>query len=171
VGLVREKLETGAGASAEAPQAWPDSSFRNKTRVSVKKRTSTSFQQAELWPSNSPQKIEMPMPEEPIVEAAAVSIARKVEEIPFVEVKKLRKPSPRVVVSERRKVVTVSGTKASSNTSDSLRVNSIARFLNVNGAIEGLKSGGIHFDIAGRGGLQTLRLWKGSSETTAFISA
>lgn len=171
MGLVREKLETGTGASSEASQAWPDSSFRNKARVSVKKRMATALEQSELWPSHSAPKVDVPVQTAPIVEAVAVSSARKIEEIPFVEVKKLRKPAPRVVVSERRKVVAVSGTKASSTTSDSLRVNSIARFLNVNGAIEGLRTGGMHFDIAGRGGLQTLRLWKGSSETTAFISA
>jgi len=171
VGSVREKLEAGTVASVDESQAWPDSSFRNKTRISPKKRSVSSFQQAELWPSDAARKIELPMAVEPVVETVAASPKNMIEEIPFVEVKKLRKPAPRVVVSERRKVVTVSGIKATSTTSQSLRVNSIARFLNVNGAIEGLKTGGIHFDIANRGGLQALRLWKGSPETSTFISA
>lgn len=50
-------------------------------------------------------------------------------------------------------------------------VQAIARFLNVNGAIEGMKPFGMRFDLPGRGLSQTLRLWRGSNETATYHSA
>lgn len=171
MGAVREKIEQGTGGTQEESQAWPDSSFRTKTRSMPKKRAATSFEQVELWPTENVPQAELPAPAEPVVLTTAISPSEPMEDVHYVDVKKLRKPAPRVVTAERRKVVGSSGVKAAPHTSQSLRVNAIARFLNVNGAIEGLKTGGIHFDVSGRGGLQPLRLWKGTTETSAFLSA
>lgn len=170
--MVRERLQ-GAGAVVDDTQTWPDASFRNKVRISSRKR-STAMEQAELWPSAASAEPSI-LPESVPVTAAPISAPAVTEDVSFVNVKKLRTPVPRQAHAEAkanaRRVVVTAKSRVADHTSHAVRVNSIARFLNVNGAIEGIKTDGMRFDLPGRGHFQALRLWSGSSETAAYSSA
>jgi len=167
LGVGRDKLEAKAVASLDKA-VWTEH-FRQAVRPTVrKKRSAARIEQSELWPSASASSAPVEASREEVSVSAAI-----VEEVPFIEVKKLRDPVPRAVKSPLRPSVSMNRAPApvAPLRNQSVPFNTIARFLNVNGAIEGMKTGGIRFDLPGRGLSQTLRLWRGSPETTTYSPA
>jgi hypothetical protein len=167
LGVGRGKVEAKDGASLDKA-VWTEH-FRQAVRPAVRKknRVAARIEQSELWPTSSAET-----PVEAIREEIAASPA-VAEDVPFIEVKKLRDPVPRAVKSPLRPSVSLNRAPApvAPLRNQSVPFNTIARFLNVNGAIEGMKTGGIRFDLPGRGLSQTLRLWRGSPETTTYSPA
>lgn len=146
MGATLDKVPALSGALAGASRA----AVRRMARLEE------AFEQAELWPSAEPR---------PVRQAAGEPVA-VAEPVSFVEVAPLRAPvaakaAPRAAV---RRVVPAPMPVAARN----MPVQTIARFLNVNGAIEGMKSSGMRFDLPGRGLSHTLRLWRGTTETATY---
>jgi len=134
-----------------------------KSPVVVRKRAVSSFEQVELWP-HRPAQVEEAF-EAPAVSAVSLEASLQtacstshVEEVVETPVRQ-----PRL----SRKIVTNSPPAGQSPAGQPGR--HIARFLKVNGAIDGVKSQGIRFDLPARGLSNMLRLWRGSSEATEFI--
>ncbi len=166
LGVGRVRTESKSGASLDNVSSWPEQ-IRQATRAVVSKKKNRAWmEQAELFPSTSVRVVAVDIPE--TQESVAVETP-----VPFVEVKQLRDPKPREPRAVRSTASPKPVTRAVSTAplrNQSVPFNTIARFLNVNGAIEGMKTGGIRFDLPGRGLSQTLRLWRGSPEITTFNS-
>jgi len=163
MGVGREKLTAKVGASMDRVQSWPETFLNADRPVVVKKRRRVSMEQAELWPSES-------VAAEPVVESMPESVSA--DTVSFVDVAKMREPA----VVETRSLRRGAHRKSDSSRQPTprrteVRVNNIARYLNVNGAIEGMKTGGIRFDLPGRGYPQALRLWTGTTEDQTYSSA
>lgn len=103
--------------------------------------------------------------------AAALPVpAAETEPVRFIDVKAMPDTKPRVLARGVSASLHVPAAKSRPMVT-TVQSTTIARFLNVNGAIEGLKSGGVRFDAPARGGFQTLRLWKCGSDVSMFSSA
>jgi hypothetical protein len=155
VGVTGASLERAPSRSSVIASASRGATVR-------KKNAPSAFEQAELWSDSSAQL------------AAAEVVADQhapVDAVPFIEIKQLRSVMPVMVKTASRGMGSrqVASTPAlvSARKAPSL---SIARFLNVNGAIEGMKPTGMRFDLPGRGLSQTLRLWRGTNETATYSS-
>lgn len=154
---------TTAGASLDKVPAWSAGVLPQQRAAKViKKRTVVSPEQTELWAD--PRAIHAP-------EAVAAVAAPVVEDVPYIEVKQLRKGMPvsaksTVRLSASRPVSSAPSTVSGRNQPGI----SMARFLNVNGAVEGMKPTGMRFDLPGRGLSRTLRLWRGTTETATYSS-
>ncbi len=94
----------------------------------------------------------------------AVEVESKVEVAPAAVA--VRASAPARSVPEARRAVVPAPVAARG-----VPVQAIARFLNVNGAIEGMKPSGMRFDLPGRRLSQTLRLWRGTNEAATYHSA
>lgn len=114
-------------------------------------RAGTVADQPELWADERVPVVaaEVRSPAEVVPAAVAVRVSESVRSAPVV--RRAVVPAP---VAAR-----------------SVPVQAIARFLNVNGAIEGMKPSGMRFDLPGRGLSQTLRLWRGSNEAATYHTA
>ncbi len=152
----RKQVKEAVGATLDKVPAW--SAVSPRTSVSRRKNFNEQVEQAELWPSSA-QKVHRA---ESAVESPVA--APVIEKVPFVEVRELRPAAPVAVKPAIRRVAAAPATVIARG----VPVQTIARFLNVNGAIEGMKSTGMRFDLPGRGLSQTLRLWRGTTETATY---
>lgn len=135
----------------------------DKAPIPVRKRAVSSFEQVELWPGRAPSAVETmeALPEatpviETVVQTACTSA--HVEEVVETPARKPRGLSRKFVAASP--VERMPAVQPARN---------IARFLKVNGAIDGVRSSTVRFDLPSRGLSQMLRLWRGSSETTEYI--
>lgn len=133
------------------------------------------MEQSEFWPEVSGDtKTDMPAEAASTRRASREESAKTADEsLDFVKIAPLR--SPEVVVARVERMARVSGGVKKAETHRHITArpvlpkhNSIARFLNVNGAIEGMKTDAIRFDLPGRGLPQALRLWSGSSNMDSY---
>ena len=156
-------VSSSVGASLDKVPAWSEGVLPLQRAAKVaKKRPVHSLEQTELW--SDPRANCSP-------EAVAAAVAPVEEEVPFIEVKQLRKVMPVSAKSSVRLSASRSIPSAPSPVNGRSQPGiSIARFLNVNGAVEGMKPTGMRFDLPGRGLSRTLRLWRGTTETATYSS-
>lgn len=162
---VKERVEARAGAFVDKEQAWPEEAYDRGRPVAVRKRISAWMEQSELWPAESshdePTEAELLMiGDTPVVEDN-VCVEEIIEEDVVEEVVSRAK-------RERRKIMPVMKPVVMAEKSRSVRVNQIARFLKLNGAVDVPKPNGIYFDFPGHGHFQSLHLWKDSPEIQEF---
>jgi len=158
-----KSVSNPSGASLDKVQAWSEGLLPQHRAVKAsKKRPVASLEQTELWAD--PRAVRS----SEVVDAVTAPV---VEEVPFIEVKQLRKVMPVSAKSAVRLSSTRSIPSAPSPVNGRNQTGvSIARFLNVNGAVEGMKPTGMRFDLPGRGLSRTLRLWQGTTETATYSS-
>lgn len=161
-----KRVSGAVGASLDKVPAWTSAGLLSKNRVTkVSRKTSSSLEQAELWAD--PQAVRSP--EMVAVDAAPLAVVE--ETVPYIEVKQLRRVTPVSAKSSGRTPVSRSAMSVPMPVRErTAPVISIARFLNVNGAVEGMKPTGMRFDLPGRGLSRTLRLWQGTTETATYSS-
>jgi hypothetical protein len=171
----RFKLEGKKGARHDRTEAW-STPMTGGSKVTVMKKTVRLREQSELWPAADQHMAPAPTArtEEAAPAKQTVRQETPVGEVPFLQVKNLREPVPRFSASPTRK--TASATPRCREPGPVRPIaaaeRKIARFLNVNGAIEGMKNGdGIRFDLPGRSLTQALRLWQGTTETATYSMA
>lgn len=159
---VSQLVGVGGGGLDRAPSRSSLNVSASRGVTLRKKSAPSSFEQAELW---SDPRGEVSVSEDVTEHQAPV------DAVPFIEIKQLRSVMPVSAKTAQRgmgsRPVVSAPVVASARKAPGL---SIARFLNVNGAIEGMKPTGMRFDLPGRGLSQTLRLWRGTTETATYSS-
>ena len=141
-----------------------------QNRPVVKKKSRRhEFEQVELWPEDQPAKDESAVQTAPVAEHTAAPE----EQVPFVKVASLRASKLAAATARDRMASrrTAPVTRTAPAMRRDLQGSHIVRFLNVNGAIEGMRTGGIRFDLPGRGFSQALRLWTGSNNDEHYTVA
>lgn len=134
-------------------------------RPAPRKRVHAAFEQSELWPAPGPEA-------ERIADTAAPAEDRYREPLSVLPEPArmtsaepppapVRKSGPRPVLRPLPSVPVQASRSAAGQ--------SMARLMNVNGAIEGVNVESIRFDISGHGLGRTLRLWKGTSESNDCV--
>lgn len=121
-------------------------------RVAGSRRGAVVADQPELWADERERAVETVVDESPVAVAPAAVAVRVAAPV-------------RGAAVARREVVPAPVAMRG------VPVQAIARFLNVNGAIEGMKPSGMRFDLPGRGLSRTLRLWRGSNEAATYHNA
>lgn len=165
----RSKVEARAGASLDKISAWSESAATTP-RVTVRKpRRAAAFQQAELWPAAN-ASAETATPEAAAGEVDMAPAAMPVEHMSFMPaVEKETLARPRTL---SRRIVTPSTPARRPAGLSGKPGGHIARFLNVNGAIEGTRTGGlVKYDLPGRALSKALRFWKSPDLLTGFSPA
>ena len=157
---VREKVEARAGAIADRDQSWPEEAYERGRSVTVRKRISDCVEQSELWPTISkrdePTEAELLMVgDTPMAEDLCI----EKEVVEMVEVPEKR---------ERRKIYPALKYSGPREKSRAVRENTIARFLNLSGAIDVPKSNEVYIDFPDKGLFQSLQLWTHSPEPQDF---
>ncbi|HMO51154.1 MAG TPA: hypothetical protein PKE26_07905 [Kiritimatiellia bacterium] len=160
----RTKWEIPVAAALEAVSGWPEAR-EAAVRASPRKQRAarSAMEQSELWPARPVAVVADAAPAE-VAPSRAAFYPLPEAPLPAPEVKPLRPAVARAAKAMVRPAASVASRRAPGQPSQM-----IARFLNVNGAIEGMRSGAIRFDLPGRGLSKTLRLWKGSPEVNEVV--
>lgn len=157
-------MEAKAGAFVDKEQSWPEEAYGRGRPVASRRRVSAWMEQSELFPAepshDEPAEAELLMlGDTPVVEEEepVVEVIEEVEEVVVPQVKR-----------ERRKIIPATRPAVVREKSRTVRVNQIARFLKLTGAVEVPKPNEIYFDFPGHGHFQSLHLWKESPEIQEF---
>jgi hypothetical protein len=134
--------------------------------VTVRKREEARFEQAELFGREGllPARPEAALKVVGVVDMAAEPVVGRdvVEAMPVCAVVEAAQPvRPKVSGSTGVKPVTATVRRGPP----------MVHFLNVTGALEGVKPVGTRFELPGRRLVQSLRLWSGTMEGSSAVSA
>jgi len=135
----------------------------DKAPTVVRKRAVSSFEQVELWPHRTTHLEEVVESDSAAQPALDVTVQTACSTNHVEEVVETPVRAPRL----SRNIVTNSVSAGRLPVTQPGR--HIARFLKVNGAIDGVNASAVRFDLPARGLSNMLRLWRGSSATAEFI--
>lgn len=128
--------------------------------------SAAAFEQSELWPPRAEAAVAVEHAPEPVHQAAIHDLHPMPGPVTFSESSAKVQPVLARARALSRRIVTAS---QNDRTNAVKPGHLIARFMNVTGAIEGIRDhGAIRFDLPARSLSSTLRLWRGSNDSTHY---